>query len=498
MNLHSLIGDARVVGIVDNQFGDTGKGKVVDLFATEWADVIIRGTGGANSGHTTYFKGQPFFFHLLPSGTPYDADGKVNVVGRGVAFDPAQAVRELDLLAARGVVVQHLKISHMAKLVLPFHVVLDRLKDRGEGIGTTGRGIGPTYVDHCARIGLIVNDLLNPDVLARKLRRNLEDKVSRLQHFGPEAVQEVLVKLGWSHYHHPRKYFDCDAVVAAYSALSERLKQFICDTDSVVQRALTQKKRILLEGAQGLLLSIDHGTYPYVTSSDCSIRGLAHGAGLRLRDVDATFGVTKAFYMTRVGAGPFPTEFGGAQSVAWCANPSTTKDREIEVYGRVLVNHPDPFHQGIGIRQAGNEYGTTTGRPRSTGWLDLPLLCYAQTLNGPRLILTKLDVLDECETIKICDSYEYVGPPHRSGALQLHSGAILREAVVDQDVLQHCRPIYAEFPGWLTKTSDCTSFVDLPEKLQALIRFVEQQTASEIAAVSVGPGPSQFIVQEKP
>lgn len=492
-----MLNGVSTLAIVCTQWGDTGKGKFVDFFS-EWADIIARGTGGANAGHTIRLGSKTYVFHLVPSGILRDGDGKVNIVGNGVAFDPGIFCEELAVLGREGVSFEHLKIAQNARLVLPQHILLDRLREStADGrIGTTGRGIGPTYVDHYARIGLTVNDLLNVDSFARKLQRNLAEKRRILKDADPEVIRRIM------HHEHLESgvlwsasaFLDADAIVDRYRQYSSALRPFIWNTDQYLWDAIG-KKRVLLEGAQGNLLSVDHGTYPYVTSSDCSVQGLVRGVGIRDRDVDLALGIVKAFYMTRVGEGPFPTELGGEQSGQWCNDPSINEAVEQERYPGATVNSENPFLQGVGIRRAGFEYGATTKRPRRVGWLDLPLLRYSKRHTGGDVVLTKLDVLDQCGEIKICTSYRYDGPRYAIGERVLTSGDVLDTAVPNYEVLQHCTPQYQVFPGWKGRTTGMRSVRELPKNLLDLVWHVACPAGAGLRVVmlSVGPDRDQTI-----
>ena len=424
IQMDKLLEGVSTLGIVCNQFGDTGKGKFVDIFAS-WADIIARGTGGANAGHTITFGKTEHIFHLIPSGILYDKEGKINIIGTGSAFDPAVIMEEIELLKKEGFTYKNLLISRNAHLVMPQHLLMDRIKEScKEGkIGTTGRGIGPVYVDFYARNGLVVNDILNREIFEKKLRKNLKDKIDYLRQFDIKAIEDVLrhKHLGSGKFFDAKEIFNFDALVEAYMEYAKILGNLITDTDTFLREALG-KKKILLEGAQGMGLSIDYGTYPYVTSSDCTIGGLAKGVGLKEQDVDLTLGIVKVPYMTRVGEGPFPTEIGGQKSAEWCGTPGVTKTTEQEKYPNATVNETDEFLLGIGIRKAGHEYGATTGRPRRTGWLDLPFLRYGLQFSSRDLILTKLDVFDEAENISICTSYIYEGPGFNLGKEILTKG----------------------------------------------------------------------------
>lgn len=496
-----LLNGVSTLAVVCTQWGDTGKGKFVDLFA-EWADVIARGTGGANAGHTIHLGRRTYVLHLVPSGILHDGDGKVNIIGGGVAFDPRIFSEELAILKQEGVSFNNLFVAHNARLVLPQHLLMDRLRESSAGdgkIGTTGRGIGPTYVDHYARVGLIVNDLLNIDCFTRKLRRNIVEKRKLFAQADPELIREILQHEHLEHgaFYSVSEFLDVDAIIERYrqygAALSEM--RMIRDTDQLINDAIGRKK-LLLEGAQGNLLSIDYGTYPYVTSSDCSVQGLARGVGILERHVDLALGIVKAFYMTRVGEGPFPTELGGEMSDQWCNRPEMTEDAEREQYPDASVNSEDSFIRGIGIRRAGNEYGSTTKRPRRTGWLDLPLTRYSKRYTGRRIILTKLDVLDECRAIKICNSYRYDGPGYTIGRRLLSRGDTLHTAIPEFEVMRHSTPQYDTFEGWCVKTSEMRTFAELPAKLKKLIAYVAREADLDITTLSVGPDRQQTIFAE--
>lgn len=497
-NRDRLLQGVKVLAIVCNQWGDTGKGKFVDYFS-DWADVIARGTGGANAGHTIRIGKKEHIFHLIPSGILYDANGKINIIGSGVAFDPRVVCEELDILDKEGLPYKNLFISKDAKLVLPQHLVVDRIRECGDSgkIGTTGRGIGPVYEDHVARIGLTVNDLLNPRIFEGKLEQNLKEKRRYLAGFNTNTIEGIMSHPHLEHgsFWNSTTLFDVNAIMDAYGAYAKRIQNMIHNTDGMLRGLMIGNKKILLEGAQGVLLSVDYGSYPYVTASDCSLSGLAKGVGLSESDVDVTLGIVKAFYMTRVGEGPFPTEFGGEESAVWCGKKGITEQSELGEFGTLDVNHASAFKQGVAIRQAGHEYGATTGRPRRTGWLDLPLLKYSVGLSGRNVILTKLDVLDGCKTIKICTGYQYKAKhTYRVGERTIHPGQCIDEAVVDSDVLKHCDPLYEEFPGWETPICGIRSLAELPENLQVILEFIRKKTGINPRIISVGPDREQTIV----
>ncbi len=501
MSLEEMLNNVNTLAIVCNQWGDTGKGKFVDFFG-EWADIIIRGTGGANAGHTICLNGEQYIFHLIPSGIIHDSEGKYNVIGNGVAFDPAVIKEEIELLEKNGKSWNNLRIAYNAKLVLPQHIAMDRIREAGAKkgkIGTTGRGIGPVYTDFYARTGLFVNDMLNKDIFVKRLKKNLEEKIKLLNQYDPETVKDVFNQkiLGNGRYYQEKGFFNVDAIVETYVQFGELLKDKIIDADKFARENAAKNKKTLLEGAQGLLLSVDYGTTPFVTSSDCSVRGLAKGCGLFEADVDLTLGIVKAFYMTRVGGGPFPTEFGGKKSEEHCANPDLTKSVEKELFPRVSVNSKDEFEQGVAARQAGGEYGATTGRPRRTGWLDLPLLKYASRINGRNVILTKVDVLDNAEEIKICKAYCYEGPSFNLGRREIgRNMALAVPPTVDSEFLKWCKPIYDTFEGWKSDISSITKYDDLPQQVKNIINFVQCNADVDVRIVSVGQERNQTIVRK--
>lgn len=493
MPSHTWLDGKHVVGIVDNQFGDAGKGKFVN-WLTDWADVTVRGTGGANAGHTVSIGGRKYFLHLVPSGITHDDPSKVHIIGHGVVLDPKCLIDELELLRADGVSWNNLRISHRASLVLPYHVLEDRLRERaasGSKIGTTGRGIGPAYQDIVGRLAITANDLLNPDILAAKVRRAVAAKIPLLQGYDQVDIHEIMLGLNGGKYYRPGKIFNVDEMITDLRLCGQQLSDMICDTDLLVQEAMKSRQRILLEGAQGFFLSYLYGTYPYVTSSDCSIQGLAAGAGLTMRDVDDVLGITKAPYMTRVGRGPFPTEMGGQKSSDWC--DTSTQTSELPFARKATFESDDEFMLGMAIRMKGGEYGTTTGRARRVGWLDLPLLRRAMKVNGPNLALTLMDVLDECPVIRICTAHTYTGSKIRWGGQVIDGGHVLNVAIPETSVLERCTPVYQEFPGWLSSTSDARRQSDLPDKLWDIVRFVEEQTSGRVRFVSVGPDRDQTV-----
>ena len=491
MSIENFLSGVGTLAIVCNQWGDTGKGKIVDFFSG-WADIIARGTGGANAGHTIKIGDKTYIFHLIPCGIIYDSEGKTNVIGNGVAFNPRAVLDELKFLNENGLSYNNLKIAYNAKLVLPQHIVMDKL-ERGR-IGTTGRGIGPVYTDDVARKGLIVSDMLNKDIFKEKLKENLEDKLKLLSLEDPEAVRREIEKIEAAFFK-PGEFFDVDAIVEQYTQYGRELREMVIDTDDFMRGARSEGKRILLEGAQGLLLSVKYGTYPFVTGSDCSVQGLANGAGLSERDVDLTLGVVKAFYITRVGKGPFPTELGGKKSAEHCDNEEHTREYEEKKFPDVSVNDKDKFRQGVAIRRAGGEYGATTGRPRRVGWLDLPLLRHAIKINGPNIILTKLDVLKGCDEIKICFGYTCAGPDYVLGRKVIRQGELIDVAIPQSEILENCKPQYRTFNGGKTDISRVREYDDLPKEVISPVDYIEAVAKVNIRALSVGAERKQMILR---
>ncbi len=414
--------------IVGAQWGDEGKGKITDLLARD-ADMVVRYQGGNNAGHTVVVGSDTFKLHLIPSGILY-AD-KQCIIGNGVVIDPEVLLAELDSLRARGISVDNLRISERAHVIMPYHRVLDQLEEasREAKIGTTGRGIGPCYVDKVARTGIRIGELVEPELLK-----------SRLQEILP--AKNRLLRGVYQH-----EGFALEDILNTCLPLAERLKPLVGDTTALVNQAVAQGAKIIFEGAQGTLLDIDHGTYPFVTSSSASSGGAAIGAGVPVTKLNNVLGVAKA-YCTRVGEGPFPTELKDAL--------------------------------GERIRERGREFGTTTGRPRRCGWLDAVALKYSTEVNGlTGLALTLLDVLDGFETVKICVGYKY-------------KGKVLERMPAQAHVLGECIPVYRELPGWPEgSTRQASCFDDLPVQAQDYIKFIEDFTGVPIVLVSVGPARNQ-------
>jgi len=423
-----------VTVILGCQWGDEGKGKIVDVLA-QHADVVVRFQGGANAGHTVVADGTQYVLHLIPSGilNPKTAC----VIGHGVVLDPASLLEEIQLLAKLGTDLKgRLLISNRAHLVMPYHKTLDQAKELAGGdkkIGTTGRGIGPAYTDKASRVGIRVLDLLEPERLKDKITKNIS------------SVNQILEHI----YHAPR--IEAQGVIAEYLAYGKTLAPYIADAESYLVQAVRDKKNIILEGAQGSLLDIDIGTYPYVTSSNTTAGGSSTGSGIAPRKIDKVIGVVKA-YTTRVGEGPFPTEL--------------------------------PEAEGNALREQGKEFGATTGRPRRCGWFDAAVVRFAAEVNGAdELVITKLDVLDNLPKIKICTGYAYRGKP-------------LPHFPADMEVLSEVQPIYEEFPGWQAKTSSVTEWSNLPQAAQDYLHRLEELVGVRIGMVSVGPDRAQIITKK--
>jgi adenylosuccinate synthase len=418
--------------VIGSQWGDEGKAKIVD-FLTDDAEVIIRFQGGANAGHTVVVGDQEFIFHLIPSGIMHD--DKICVIGNGVVLDPRQILEELKDIEAKGISTEgRLKIADNAQVVLPYHWTLDRLKEEAAGkgaIGTTGRGIGPCYSDKVNRLGIRAGDLLDKDGLRTKLERMAA------------AKDEEFKKM------YNAEPLDMEQIYQDYLELADKIAPFICDTTVLVAERVAAGENLIFEGAQGTSLDVDHGTYPYVTSSNTVAGSACCGAGVGPTVIDQVVGVVKA-YTTRVGNGPFPTELD-------------------DVDGETL-------------RSVGAEFGATTGRKRRCGWFDAPVVRKASMVNGlTHLALTKLDVLDKFETIKVCISY------------MLDGKEIMTIPNSLSDV-QKVEPVYVEYDGWMEDTTKCRKWDELPEKAQVYLKVLADLVNVKIGMVSVGPGRDETIV----
>ena len=417
--------------VVGTQWGDEGKGKLTDLVAKEM-DLVVRYQGGHNAGHTVVVDGETFALQLVPSGILYDHI--TPVIGNGVVVDPGVLLDELDTLESKGVRTDRLVVSGNAHLIMPYHQELDRVTERYLGknaLGTTKRGIGPAYSDKAARVGLRVQDLMDPKIFRQKLEVVLKEK------------NAVLAKV------YNRLPLSADEICARYlDELAPRIVPMVTDAVALVHEALARGSNVLLEGAQATFLDLDHGTYPFVTSSNPVAGGACTGAGIGPMHIQSVIGIAKA-YVTRVGAGPFPTE--------------------------------DDGEAGEQMVERGHEFGTNTGRRRRCGWFDAVLARQAVRLNGlSEVAITKLDVLDEFDTVKVCVAYEadgkrYEYPPYH------------------QSVLHQVTPVYEELPGWRHDLSGATELVDLPDAASRYVAFLAEQIGVPIKLVGVGPGREQFV-----
>ncbi len=419
--------------VVGAQWGDEGKGKLIDILSKD-VDVTVRYQGGSNAGHTVIVGKEHYVFHLLPSAIL--RSGKVCVIGNGVVVDPKALLEEIDGLKKRGIVVapEQLKIAVNSHIVMPYHRVLDGLREkmREHRIGTTGRGIGPCYADKVTRCGIRMVDLLNPRVFRAKLEDNLREK--------NEYFKKVFAQDG----------FTIDDIYNEYTRYARRLKPYVCDTALYVNDAIARKKSVLFEGAQGAFLDIDFGTYPYVTSSNTTVGGVASGSGVAPTKLDKIIAAVKA-YTTRVGEGPFPTEF----------------DRKMEEE----------------IRTKGKEFGATTGRARRCGWFDSVLVRYAAVTGGfDELAIMKLDVLDELKTISLCTAYKY-------------KGKIFKDFSHDYEVLCKAKPVYVEMPGWQSPVGSIREYRKLPAKARAYLERIEELVGVPIKYISIGSDRNEIIVR---
>jgi adenylosuccinate synthase len=415
--------------LVGAQWGDEGKGKIID-FLTDEADIVVRSQGGNNAGHTIVIGGEKYVLHLIPSGILRKS--KTCVIGNGVVLDPVALVGEIEGLRKRGVKVEkNLLISDTAHLVLPYHQALDGLRESQKGskkIGTTKRGIGPAYADKASRTGLRTGDLLRPDILKEKLTQRIKENNALLKSLGAPTLSA--------------KKIINDTLAAA-----EVLRPFITNTVMFLHRALEMKTNMLFEGAQGTFLDIDHGTYPYVTSSNTTSGGACTGSGVPPHRIDSVMGVLKA-YTTRVGEGPF-----------------TTEDDALG----------DRFHA------MGREFGATTGRARRCGWFDAVSTRYSVILNGiDKLAITNLDGLDGVESIKLCVAYRL-------------DGKVLDFPPTDSEHLSRCEPVYIEMPGWMKSTEKAKKFSELPPKARAYVKKIAELTGAKLSIVSIGPARAQTI-----
>ena len=420
------------VVIVGAQWGDEGKGKATDLLA-EHIDYVVKFNGGNNAGHTVVIGNEKYALHLLPSGilTP----GVVPVISNGVVIDPSVLFEELDALNARGIDTSKLRISANAHVITSYNVTIDKVTERFLGkraIGTTGRGIGPTYADKINRVGIRIQDLFDESILRQTVEAALVNK------------NNLLTKV------YNRAAIKTDAVVAELLGYAERIRPYVADTALELHQALEANKVVLFEGGQATMLDVDHGTYPFVTSSNATAGGASTGSGVGPTALKSIIGIVKA-YTTRVGSGPFPTE---------------------------LFDESGEF-----LRKTGFEFGTTTGRPRRCGWYDAPIARYSARINGlTDFVLTKLDVLTGLKEIPVCVAYDVDGVRHE-------------EVPVSQSDFHHAKPIYENFPGWTEDISKCRAFEELPKNAQDYILAIEKLSGCRISAIGVGPARDAIIVR---
>ncbi len=423
-DLHKIQREIMSVSVlVGSQWGDEGKGKIVDILSEKY-DIVVRYQGGANAGHTVMIGENQYILHLIPSGILRDKT--ICVIGNGVVIDPTALLDEIALLEKNGIKVEgRLFISQNAHLIMPYHKLLDLIHESGENkIGTTGRGIGPCYIDKFARKGIKIVDLLNKKTLEEKIRENLKEK------------NNLLRKI------YERDEIDVEEIIEQYLDFDKAIDQYIKDVPSYLNKAIDRGKSILLEGAQGALLDVDHGTYPFVTSSNPTAGGACTGTGIPPTKIDSVIGIVKA-YTTRVGNGPFPTELIG--------------------------------EEGEKLRKIGAEYGATTGRPRRCGWFDAFLVRYSAMINGiDSVAITKLDVLSEFEEIKVCTSYQ----------LNVKK---LKTFPTDVERLMLVKPIYETLPGWKKDISTCQSYSELPDNTKQYLEFISEHAGMNITIISVGP-----------
>ncbi|CEN80526.1 adenylosuccinate synthase [Paraclostridium sordellii] len=423
----------KTVAIVGSQWGDEGKGKVIDYLATQ-ADVVVRGQGGNNAGHTLVVEGKKYALHLIPSGVLNPET--INVIGNGIVFDPKGFLEELAKLNADNINTKNIKISDRAHVIFPYHKELDALAEEARGdnkIGTTKKGIGPCYMDKTERSGIRICDLMDKDIFAKKLKAQIEDKNKLVKNiYGAEG-------------------FDFDAIYNEYLGYAEQIRPYVDDTSVIVYDAIKAGKKVLFEGAQGTLLDLDLGTYPYVTSSHPTSGGFSIGAGVGPNMIKDVVGIVKA-YTTRVGEGPFVTEL----------NDET----------------------GDKIRTQGREFGTTTGRARRCGWFDAVIVRYAARVNGLTSIsLMLLDVLSGFDTVKICTSYKM-------------GDKVLKEFPASLEDLAKCEPIYEELEGWSDDLTNVEKYEYLPENAKKYIAKIEELVGVSVDMVSVGPNRAQTIIRK--
>jgi adenylosuccinate synthase len=421
------------VVIIGAQWGDEGKGKIVD-FLTEKCDYVVRFQGGCNAGHTVVVGDEKYILHLIPSGILHK--NKKCIIGNGVVLDPGGLLKEIETLKNKGIEIDNnLYIAKHCHLIMPYHIAIEEQSEKKKKIGTTKKGIGPCYTDKIARNGVRMIDLLYPEILKNKIQANLE------------VINFLLKNL------YNAESLNAEDIFNQYMNYGDKLKKYIADTDILINEAIDSGKNVLFEGAQGSLLDIDHGTYPYVTSSNTVAGGACTGAGVSPIKINSIIGVVKA-YTTRVGGGPFPTEI---------------KDELVEY-----------------IRQKGGEYGATTGRPRRCGWLDLVGLRHSVRVNGfTGLVITKLDILDGIDKLKICVGYKY-------------GSRILEEFPKELEILENCTPVYEELPGWKESTRGIKNYENLPDNAKKYLQLIEDSLKIKIQIISTGQKRDEIIVKESP
>ena len=421
--------------VLGAQWGDEGKGKIVDILSKD-ADIVARYQGGANAGHTVVFNGKKFILHLIPSGILNP--NSFCIIGNGVVIDPYALLEEIDLLGKFNISVDNrLLISNKAHLILPYHKILDKVSEEcsEKSIGTTGRGIGPAYVDKFARCGIRVSEILHPEILKNHLEKNFKEKIQLITKYYGKDVEEQ----------------DYNRQISEYLEALNKIKQYVADTTFFINRQIKDGKKVLIEGAQGTLLDVDHGTYPFVTSSNPTSGGACTGLGIPPTVITNIIGVAKA-YTTRVGNGPFPTEL---------------KDETSEI-----------------IRKNGFEYGSTTGRPRRCGWLDLVALKYSIMINGINsLALTKIDVLSSFSEIKVCVKYQI-------------DGNETTEFPSDSIILDNAKPIYQVLPGWNKSLAGINAYENLPSETKEYIKFIEDYLQIPVNIISTSPERTDTIIRQ--
>lgn len=411
--------------LVGSQWGDEGKGKIVDILSSKY-DIVARYQGGANAGHTIQIGEQQYILHLIPSGIL--RDNVKCVIGNGVVIDPNALLEEIKLLEDHGIDMKgRLFISHNAHLIMPYHKLLDKVQEEAQGknkIGTTGRGIGPCYYDKYSRKGIRIVDLLDSEELGKKIRLNLEEKNNLLEKVYDQTALNI------------------DEIIKEYTSFDKKVDQYITDTSVFLNNAINDNKSILLEGAQGAFLDVDHGTYPFVTSSNPTSGGACTGTGVPPTKISSVIGIVKA-YTTRVGNGPFPTEL-----------ENETADK---------------------LRKFGAEYGATTGRPRRVGWFDAFMMNYSRMINGlDRVAITKLDVLSHFDEIKVCTGYKL-------------NDKILKSFPTDLKTLNNATPVYETLPGWNSDISHVRNYSELPTEAKDYLTYISELCGFEISIISVGP-----------